>query len=236
MARYYSLSPSTFADDFRAALEDYYGDGVTIESASGNTIVFQCPAICDKVLKFATYNSGFRAYFGDSSANMKMFASSYAANGETTFHLVLSEAFLLLESALVTDSATSAIVGKLTNGRYLAVGAVTSKNNTYYNVNTSWFTDDSATKTIWFTCPAARTLVSGRKMCLWPAHVACEDEIEQNEDGTFATIPGLWLTFTTSTQAQAGSNFYLSKGPLYAAHSGSSTCATQKYVELEVVE
>lgn len=49
MAKYYSLSNATFVNDFKAALESYYGDGVTIESASGTTIIF---SVYQSVIKY----------------------------------------------------------------------------------------------------------------------------------------------------------------------------------------
>ena len=236
MARYYSLSPSTFADDFRAALEDYYGAGVTIESASGNTIVFTCPAICDKVLKFEKYNAGFRAYFGDDSSKMTQFTHSNSGNNNIGFHLVLSEAFLLLESSVVGATATSAVVGRLTNGRYLVTSGTTSDTMAYNEGNKSYFTDDTVSKAICIISPYQNNIKHGDKMCLWPAFVACDGEIETDVDTTFASIPGLFVTFVQSEESTVGSNFYLSKGALYSEPSSYRCCNTRKYVELEVAE
>ena len=236
MARYYSLSPSTFADDFRAALEDYYGSGVTIESASGNTIVFTCPAICDKVLKFEKFNSGFLAYFGDDSSKMTQFTNSYSGSNNTGLHLVLSEAFLLLESTVLSDTATSAVVGRLTNGRHLVTGGTTSDNPYYTGGNKSYFTDDTVYKAICIISPYQNNIKHGGKMCLWPAFVACDGEIETDVDTTFASIPGLFVTFAQSGERTGGSNFYLSKGAIYSEPSSYRCCNTRKYIELEVAE
>lgn len=231
MAKYFSLSNATFADDFKAALEAYYGDGVTIESASGSTIIFQCPAVCDKVLKFVV-TGGFNAFIGDTSASMIQFTYVYNGSGNS-LNLILADSFILLDS-LTSDHNTSALVAKLTNGRYMVAGGnTTGSHATYTKNNKCLFTDTMTTRPIRMICPYDTGAKSNGKLCLFPSYVADNTEVELNADGTFASIPGLWLATTTGAPV-VGGNYYLSHSNLKGLSEEGVYCYTQKYVELEM--
>ena len=234
MAKYFSLSPNTFANDCKAALESYYGDGVAIESASGTTIIFKVPAVCDKVLKFVKTTGGVNAYIGDTSSSMKQL--SYSGGGTVTeFNLILSEAFILLDTVSTSSYKDSVFIAKLTNGRYMAAGGtVASYNSTYCANNKCCFTDTMVLRPIRFICPYNLQVKSAGKLCLLPSFVADEQEIELNADGTFASVPGLWLTTSNSTTPVVGSNYYLSTGNLHGLENEGVYCYTQKYVELDM--
>lgn len=233
MAKYFSLSTATFADDFKAALESYYGDGVTIESASGTTIIFQCPAVCDKVLKFMKSGGGFNAYIGDTSNSMTRF--SYSSDGTVTmYHLILADAFILIDT-VSTNHTTSALVAKLTNGRFMVSGGLSKSNSgdNYKTDNKCCFTDTMALRPIRMLTPYPNDLKSNRKLCLFPSFMADDMEMELNADGTFAYIPGLLLANTAGAPI-VGGNYYLSQSGLYGQNADGTYCHTQKYVELEM--
>lgn len=230
MAKYYSLANTTLADDFKAALEDYYGDGVTIESASGSTIIFQCPAVCDKVLKFVS-TGGFNAFIGDTSASMIQFTFVYTGSG-SSLNLILADSFILLDS-LTNEHNTSALVAKLTNGRYMVAGGnTTGSHGTYTQRSKCLFTNTMTTRPIRMICPYSTGAKSNGKLCLFPSYLADDTEVELNADGTFASVPGLWLAPTTGTPV-VGSNYYLSHSNLKGLSEEGVYCHTQKYVELE---
>ena len=232
MAKYFCLSASTFADDCRAALESYYGEGAVIESASDKTIIFSVPAVCDKVLKFVK-SDGVNAYIGDTSSSMKQFSFAYSGS-PTEYNLVLSEAFILLDTGGTSTYRNSALIAKLTNGRCMvAGGTVSSYGNSYCANNKCCFTDTMTLRPIRFIAPYSVNAKSNGKMCLLPSFVVDDNEVELNADGTFASVPDLWLTTTTGA-AVLGSNYYLSTGNLKGIESEGVYCYTQKYVELEM--
>ena len=233
MSKYFRLSPTTFAADCQAALESYYGDGAIIESASGTTIIFKVPAVCDKVLKFVKTGGGVSAYIGDTSSSMKQLSYSYGGTA-TEFHLILSEAFILVDTESTSSYRDSAFVAKLTNGRYMvAGGTVSSYSGTHCVNNKCCFTDTMVLRPIRFICPYNIQAKSNGKLCLLPSFVADDQEVELNADGTFASVPGMWLTTTTGSPVK-GSNYYLSNSNLKGLETEGVYCYTQKYVELDM--
>ena len=233
MAKYFNVGSNTFADDFKAALESYQGDGVTIESASGNTVVFRCPAVCDKVLKILCAASGTRAYIGDSSSSMVQFSNSYDGATEG-LHVILSESFILIDTQATGGKRNSSLMARLSNGRYMVVVGLLDNEtyDGYLGNNKGCFTYDMVLRPIRMVTPYATNAKSNGKMCLFPSYVLDNDEVELNADGTFADIPGLWLTATRGAPV-VGSNYYLSQSGLRGLSSEGQYCYTQKYVELE---
>lgn len=227
MANYYALSTATFATDFQAALLDYYGeDGVNIVSLSGNTIEFECPAICDKTLKFTKNDAGFSAY-----CNGTQFSNAYNQSTASGYHLVLADAFALIDS-LSGNFRNSALVAKLTNGRFICTGGMMNLVATNYRGNNKClFTDTMVLRPIRLLAPYTTNAVSGGKMCLFPSYLSNDTEVELNEDGTFAYIPGLYLACTTGTPV-VGGNYYLSQSGIMGTDADGYYCYSQKYVAI----
>ena len=230
MAKYFSLSNSTFGTGFKAALEEYYGDGVVVESASNSTIIFQCPAVCDKVLKFVT-SATFNAFVGDTSSSMTQFSYAYIGSS-LNYNLILADSFILLDS-LSGDHNNSALVARLTNGRYMVAGGNTQSHSTYNVYNKCLFTDTMVVRPIRMIAPFSTNVKSNGRMCLFPSYLADDTEVELNADGTFASITGLWLT-TSGGDPVVGSNYYLSRGGLNGVPAEGVYCYTRKYVELDL--
>lgn len=229
MAKYFRLSNATFADDFKKALEAYYGDGVTVTSASNKTIIFTCLAVCDKELKFEATNAGFNPFIGTVHFSR--------SNGGTAdgYNLILSDSFLLLDT-VSSNSAyrNSALAAKLTNGRYMVAGGQgTDEYDGYRENNKCLFTDTMVIRPIRMVAPVTSGFKSNGKLCLLPSFVADDLEMELNDDGTFASIPGLYLA-ATSGAGIVGSNYYLSNAPLKGLSTEGIYCLSQKYVELEM--
>lgn len=227
MANYYALSTATFARDFHAALLDYYGvDGVTIVSLSDTSIEFECPAICDKTLKFTKTEAGFNAY-----CNGAHFSSAYGINIASGYNLVLSDAFALIDT-LSGQYRNSAMVAKLTSGRFVCTGGTVNTAASSYRVNNKClFTDTMVLRPIRLLAPYSTNSVSGGKLCLFPSYLADDTEVELNADGTFAYIPGLYLTCTAGTPV-VGGNYYLSQSGLVGTETEGYYCYTQKYVSI----
>lgn len=227
MANYYALSTATFARDFHAALLDYYGEeGVTIVSVSDTTIEFECPAICDKVLKFTKTEPGFNAY-----CNGTHFSAAHSNNVASGYNLVLSDAFALIDT-LSGNYRNSAMVAKLTNGRFICTGGTISTAASNYRANNKClFTNTMVLRPIRLLAPYTTNAVSSGKMCLFPSYLADDTEVELNDDGTFAYVPGLYLTCTVGTPV-VGGNYYLSQSGLVGTETEGYYCYTQKYVAI----
>ena len=227
MANYYALSTATFARDFHAALLDYYSEeGVNIVSASDTSIEFDCPAICDKTLKFTKTEAGFNAY-----CNGTHFSSAYSINVASGYNLVLSNAFAILDT-LSGQYRNSAMVAKLTNGRFICTGGTVNTAASSYRVNNKClFTDTMVLRPIRLLAPYSTNSVSSGKMCLFPSYLADDTEVELNDDGTFAYISGLYLTCTAGTPV-VGGNYYLSQSGLVGTETEGYYCYTQKYVAI----
>lgn len=142
MAKHYALgnSYSDLRVQFDAALQDYYGAGVTIHYSSSYYVVFSCPAISDKVLRVEFRSNGTSWFYGDayvSSYNISnqvqfVYTTSYGANQTD---LVLSDDYLL---AVITSATVGvqgvALIGEMTNGDFVVAGCgTTSSINAAYN-------------------------------------------------------------------------------------------------------
>lgn len=229
MAKYFSLSYSNFGTEFEAALEEYYGDGVTIESATSTACLFACPAISDKSLKIEVFNSGVRAYVV--ADGHQRFANVYTNGTTVGYHLILSDAFILVDSMSTTDYRNSVLAARLTNGRPIVTAGCISTNANYLAGNHHCFTDTMEWCTIRMFTPYPQNARSNGKLCLLPSFLSADLEMVLNADGTFASIPGLWLASSTGSPV-AGSNYYLSQSGLSGNSPDGICCYTQKYVEL----
>lgn len=235
MAKYYSLTYSTFATDLAAALTDYYGDGVTIESASGKDVKFSCPQICDKALTLKAIQPWdgaptvvFKAVFDDVTLQATERYSSTSV--VKAIHLVLADNFLLGQVVETKSYSNSILLAKTTNGRFMRLCGLTQQSEC---TGTCRFTDQTESTPVWFMIPYQKTLRLGKKMPVVKSQFAVNGQVEMNDDGTIAHIDGLYLTGETHSGGFVGLNFFLSHGSIQGKTAEGVYMANAFYIELE---
>ena len=159
MAKHYALGndPTTIRTQIAAALQDYYGDGVTIHYSSSANIIFSCSAISDKVVKVSLGSTSYW-YYGDSYVSGTTISNQveFARMGSTQptqAELVLADKFMLLLTWHGSSGYTLTLVGEMTNGDFCVAGFVQSTTSTYYNVTRTYNTtqDRELKAIIWNT-------------------------------------------------------------------------------------
>ena len=238
MAKYYKLAFSSFAVDFAAALTDYYGAAVTIDSASGQTITFSCPQICDKSLTISNRNpiSSSPTHFLKGVCDGVTFqdGSSWGSKADIGYHLVLADSFLLLQLVDSGDKAqsTAILIAKITNGRFLCMGGGSSTSSGSSGI--CKFTDEAENRPIWFMAPYQKRLQSGKKIPVFKSYFAINGEMELNADGSFAYIEDLHLTGEITTGGIVGHNYFLSHDIIRGNGTNGIYMPNAFFVELEV--
>lgn len=241
-ARYYSLSLDAFTSELEAALLDFYGAGVTIES-SGSDLVFQCPAICDKTLMISRRagHGNFRYLYGtvDGVAFSGGTADFYSGSGAcapSVIHAVLADNFILIQhwdSGRVYMSS-SILVAKVTSGRFLCMGAWQGD----YGWSKCLFTDDlDVDRPVKFITPRTDiTAQSNQKMPCFKSAFTVGTELELNPDGSVAYIDGLYLSMLPDYVGMVGLNYYLSKSILRGSNAQGVYMPNAFYVPIELQE
>lgn len=159
MAKHYALgnSASVIREQVAAALQDYYGAGVTIHNSASEVIIFSCSAISDKVVKVIFSNTSLW-YYGDSYvsgttiSNQVEFARM-ANVFPTQAELVLADKFMLLLTWHGSTGYALTLVGEMTNGDFCVAGFVQSNTSSYYNATHTYNTtqDRELKAIIWNT-------------------------------------------------------------------------------------
>lgn len=248
MARYYSLNYASFGDDFKAALEDYYGSGATIHAIEARSITFSCPKICDKPIKigtaipstsFQTKNLDCTVYTDDTMASgvSVMKFNDYTNGTFYGYYLVLSSRFLLLQTGYSDRSCVySVLVAKATNGRHLVVcgtGASDSGSNAR-----CLYTDVMQLTQIRLDMMATgNAFKCGNQLLLKPVFFGEEYQLDLNQDGTLAYIDGLYSCGKYEAyQPHVGSNYFISACGIYGNTSLGAYAPGTFYIGLEDVE
>ena len=231
MPKYYSISYSAFGIDVHAALIDYYGSSnINIVSQSDTSVEFECPSITDVKIKLTRHAAGFTAYANDmifSSTN-----SSFTSAKE--YHLILADAFLLLDS-IANNSlySHSALIARLSNGRYICCGGITCGTNSdsLRATNVCFFTDTMIVRPIRFPGLDIDASVDGRPAII-AAYPVDNVEVERNVDGTTAYVPELYIS-AKKGNVFVGEDFYLSLAGLNGVTANGIYCDKQKYVYIK---
>lgn len=126
MAKHYALRGTSYTDvasDLATALLNYYGAGVTIHYNANGYVIFSCPAISDKVIKFfgsnLVWDYGTAYVSGSTISNPVLFAAQ-AAYANTD--LVLGDNFLLCTGWQMNDNTQVVLIGKMQSGDHVAMG------------------------------------------------------------------------------------------------------------------
>jgi hypothetical protein len=127
MAKYYDCGTSL--ELINAALQDYYGAGVTIHSSSSTVLIFSCAAISDKVIKLTMTSSRLYAYYGDSYdsgagdiTNPVNFGGTYNSSSVSKAHVILGDTSLFINCLWGTINSKIVIVGQLSDGTFAVAG------------------------------------------------------------------------------------------------------------------
>jgi len=179
------------------ALEERYGEDLVVHYFEGEYLIFSCVAIADKVIKIARLNDNrLLAFFygdawdsGSTITNQLAFAGPQGDDDGRPENIVLllGDSFMLLQyNKPVNASYTSLIlIGQLTNGTYIVCGNCL---NSGYGLclNTT-------------TVKPLSLLVFNQNFGITNGERALQDvyfcvsnfRLEENEDGSLATIPGI---------------------------------------------
>lgn len=246
VARYYPLNYQTFAADLKAALEDYYGSGVTVTKAEDRNITFICPAIFDKPVRitayqpsdsFATIALSCFVYSDESLASSVTVdsGSSYATGTFYGINLVLAKKFMLIQTGYSdTRYAHSILVARATNGRSFVVSGFNNESN---NSARCLFADKMQLTQIRFNMQTTgNAFTVGNRYLLKPTFFGENYELELNEDGTLAFVDGLYSCGRYVTgQPIVGDNYYLSVSGIRGSTSNGIYAPGTFYIGLDTV-
>ena len=147
MAKYYQVASMA---DIKNALINYYGAGVTVHTDSTTLLIFSCPAVSDKVIKFTGY-ADLIAYYGDSYSggditNPMVFGGSSTAGATGSAEMVCGDTFVILVAlGIASLNHRLWIVGQLTNNQYALIGLIGSSTSAY-NVGAMGYLTASTTQ------------------------------------------------------------------------------------------
>lgn len=188
MNKYYSIT--SFTTDVAAALVDRYGAGVTIHYSVGSTLIFTCPAISGKVIKFdGGYLSAGDAYVSSTTISNPTACGGY--NNEPNSFLSLGDSFMLFHCSADYMKHFLYLVGKLDNGRTIAAAHVGNTSYLTYAGGQIFAVDGQKAGVAKIYTPNIIGRASG-KLFKSPVYFACEGEIEMVTAEDPATISGLY--------------------------------------------
>lgn len=246
MARYYPLIYQTFGADLKAALEDYYGSGVTILKTEDRNITFLCPAIFERPMKISAYvpSDSFPAigiscivYSDETLATSVTVANttSYGSGTSYGINLVLAKKFMLVQTGYSdTRYAYSVLAARATNGRAFVV---CGNNNDSSNNARCLFADKMQLTQIRFNMQSTgQVFTVGNRYLLHPTFFAENYELELNEDGTLASVDGLYSCGRYVTgQPIVGDNYYLSVSGIRGSVANGIYAPGTFYIGLDTV-
>lgn len=221
MARYYPVNYATFGADIQAALEDFYGSGVTTHKVEALSITFSCPKIFDRPMKITAYQTT-ETYpvialscivYPDETLSSGVTVSNTSSYTSGTFYgisMVLSKKFMLIQTEHSdTRFVHSVLAARATNGRSLVVCGFN-----YETTNNArcLFADKMQLTQIQFDMqPTGNAFSVGNKFLLKPVFFGENYELELNEDGTLASIDGLYSCGRqVNSQPIVGDNYFMS--------------------------
>jgi hypothetical protein len=128
MTNYYA-DCGTSLSNVDAALQAYYGAGVTIHSSSATELIFSCAAASDKVIRLLLSSSQLLGYYGDAYSapnitNSVTFGGSNTTGSVTKIHLVLCTNTIVVNALAGTQNSKVFVIGKLTNDAFAVAGMV----------------------------------------------------------------------------------------------------------------
>jgi hypothetical protein len=134
MTNYYA-DCGTSLSNVDAALQAYYGAGVTIHSSSATRLIFSCAAASDKVIELLISSSVPLAYYGDAYSapnitNSVTWGGSSTTGTVSRIHLVLCTNTIVINSLISTQNSKIFIIGKLTNDAFAVAGMVANSGTT----------------------------------------------------------------------------------------------------------
>jgi len=214
---YYTISITAPIPDIKAALIDKYGSGgVTVHYETTTCLIVSVLAISNKVLKF----SGTRTatFYGDdwtsgtTITNPVQF-SGYDSSGSnnTEMHLVLGDNVFFLCTLEASYNSRIAIIGKMTNDKYICIGMVGTSNSSY----TTYHKGKNTTDNVDVTIPTYGNTFYSNTGKLYKQEIIikrADGSVETKTDGSLATLVGLYNVshVTSQTTLLKGANYLMS--------------------------
>jgi hypothetical protein len=236
MNDFYAIPRSGFGTSLAAALTEKYASGVTVHFSDDLTCIFSCAAICDKVIfikkqvfnnyYFTTGYDKINCYFGDAYDHDAVITNPYQVSGDgftdsydnpafgpiVTADLILGDDFLLISSD-DPNHTQLALFGKLTNGKFIAMGWTFATNYTRTRFCHGYDTSDLTTEID--TVTLATTCNDDNKFVTMPFLIRKGLDLFTNSNGSYATIPNL---FNVAYKGRiVADSFYVSGYGLYSA-------------------
>lgn len=251
MARHYELTMAAWWTEIEAALRDFYVDGAEITYVGSDGIVFRVPEICELYMQIvlsipygtnASINlqvsSTVVADTGKLESAVVVAKQSGSPNGtDRGIHLVLADSFILFQSgSTVSYGSMNSLIAKCSNGRSLlanGVGGGGSDGQYRYCM----YADELTAFSLKFLAPACVSMKSDKKEVLYTSYFGISNEMELNEDGTFAYIPGLYLSTRDVDYCPiVGENYYIGLRDFGGNAARGMHCLSPFFVELEMEE
>ena len=222
---------------FKQALLDKYGaNNLTFHYENTQNLIFTCPQINEKVIRvYCESVLKIRFYYGDDYSSGTTLTNSesffYNYNSGTDIHLVLGDAFILINrNASDSNYYSLGVIAKTKAGVSICFGAINGTNTSYTsNVLTRDVTND---KPVTFLSYAKNMYSSENIPYITPLYLIYMDTnvpLKQS-DGTFDTIEGLYMScyigeFLLRENAIFSFNTLYSNSTLSYIHAYSSIMA-----------
>src|SRR5690606_24630419 len=151
-------------------------------------LIFSCPSISNKIIKI-DYASNIKVYYGDewlsttNITNQVQFVNGMGSAIE--MHLICGDDFILL-TTLITGHTSICLVGKLTNGNYIAIGLIAASGTSY---NSTCIGKNTTNGVNIYPISFSEGFVSkSGKLYKQPLIFGGTNGTEENTDGSLATI------------------------------------------------
>lgn len=254
----YLINRTDFGYLLERALNNTYGTGVTVHYSDDDEVIFTCPSICDKVLRiwkcqeyydgdqyfdelYCSYSDGWTS--GTSLVNEIQFSGNNRTSSARTGKMYITEAAIVLGENFIFASFECgrdqmALMGKLTNGQYLCMGF---NCETGYSDKTHGFLTDGTVGEVLIPT-ITEPFRDGTTLVLLPVIFLLDGvSIIKNQDGTFATIVGLYnlpnMYYSYMYQDYSNSyssNFFVSQCRYFYTYKGIRMLDTPLFCEVEI--
>lgn len=210
----------TTISEIKAALTAKYSTNITFHYESTTDLIFSCSLISNKVIRINVNTSNqVMGYYGDSWTSGTTIVNSvqfygYNQGSPLNFNLICGDSFILFSIISSSSNTGVLIVGKLTNGNCIAFGVINYNNYS----NNSYIKDTTLGQDVRVMTWDRGFTSSTGKLYKQPLVFQLESGvIEENSDGTFATIEGIYnISYeTTPTTYVKTDSYFISNSKLY---------------------
>ena len=239
MANIYKIldktSTTTMVESLKNALVEKYGDGVTIHYQNAQYLIFSCPQINEKVIKFmASDTTTVKIYYGDtytSGTSVENQIQFINTDGYlTAIHVVLGDSFIFMaiNASNTSYKSFTVVIGKTKNNRSVCFGALG------YHANASNCTAKDVTnnREIDFLCFEGILYSGDYTPFITPLILKDYNTniVLKQADGTPDTIEGLYMSCYNGG-LRIGEHSLFSGNDLYSINNNKTRLATSLMAE-----